>query len=361
MPSLFDSVVDLAAPEPHDPAEWRLTGWATSANAPIRAAHLELAGSILAPLTWGWDRVLPGDAAATPCGFSGHLFLPGAHPAGPLPVQLVFLDEAGGELGRVDHTFVLPQPIAARATATPVKVDASHPQSAYLDLLERTLLALPYSSTEVARLRHEGRDWPEFAHSMVGLARLRNLRACAETALREGIPGDFMETGVWRGGACILLRGVLRAFADTRRRVWVADSFDGLPPPNPEKYPADRGDTLYRFRELAVPLAQVQENFRRYDLLDDQVRFLEGLFSQTLPTAPVQQLAVLRLDGDLYESTMDALVAMYPRLSPGGFCIVDDYGAIAACRQAVHDYRRAHGITAPIGMVDWTGAWWRKP
>jgi O-methyltransferase len=69
---------------------------------------------------------------------------------------------------------------------------------------------------------------------------------------------------------------------------------------------------------------------------------------------------VLRLDGDLYESTMDALTALYPKLSPGGYAIVDDYGAIPACRQAVHDYRDAHGITEPIQEVDWTGAYWQR-
>jgi O-methyltransferase len=66
------------------------------------------------------------------------------------------------------------------------------------------------------------------------------------------------------------------------------------------------------------------------------------------------------VDGDLYESTMDALTALYPRLSPGGFCIVDDYGALEACRRAVHDFRASHGIGDPIVPIDWTGVFWRR-
>ena len=109
-----------------------------------------------------------------------------------------------------------------------------------------------------------------------------------------------------------------------------------------------------------MSLDQVKANFARYDLLDDRVQFLKGWFKDTLPHAPISRLAVMRLDGDLYESTMDALTALYPKLSPGGYVIIDDYGAINACRQAVHDFRNTHGIEDPIQEVDWTGAYWRR-
>ena len=94
---------------------------------------------------------------------------------------------------------------------------------------------------------------------------------------------------------------------------------------------------------LMVGADQVRANFDRYGLLDDQVRFLEGWFADTLPMAPIEQLAILRLDGDLYESTMDALVPLYEKVSPGGFVIVDDYGAWEPCRKAVDDFRAQHG------------------
>jgi len=195
---------------------------------------------------------------------------------------------------------------------------------------------------------------------MIGLKRLDNLEFCIEQVVTNGVVGDLIETGVWRGGAAIFMRAVLKAYGVTDRYVWVADSFEGLPPPNTGKYPYDAGDTLHEARELAVSLEEVKANFERYGLLDNQVRFLKGWFRDTLPAAPIERLALLRLDGDMYQSTMDALVNLYPKLSEGGYVIVDDYGAIPACRQAVNDYRSANAITEEIHDIDWTGIFWQK-
>ena len=196
---------------------------------------------------------------------------------------------------------------------------------------------------------------------MIGSPRLDNVQYCVTSVLEDGIPGDLIETGVWRGGATILMRAVLAAHGVTDRTVWV-DSFEGWPEPDPEKYPGDKGLGGGR-KALGVGVEQVKENFARYGLLDGQVRFLVGWFKDTLPQAPVEQLAVVRLDGDLYESTMDAITALYPKLSVGGYLIIDDYGAPVladACRQAITDYRSAHNIVEPIHEVDWTGAYWRR-
>jgi len=208
--------------------------------------------------------------------------------------------------------------------------------------------------------RIEGRLWPIVAHTMIGLKRLDNLEFCIAEVIAKGVPGDLIETGVWRGGATIFMRAMLKAYGVTDRRVWVADSFEGLPPPNTAKYPRDAASRLHEARELAVSLEEVKTNFDRYGLLDDQVRFLKGWFRDTLPAAPIERLAVLRLDGDMYQSTMDTLVNLYPKVSQGGYVIVDDYGAIPACRQAVHDYRSANRITGKIRKIDWTGVFWQK-
>ncbi len=205
----------------------------------------------------------------------------------------------------------------------------------------------------------EGKIWPGYAHTMIGLKRLDNLQVCLETVLRERIAGDVIETGVWRGGACIFMRAVLAAYGVADRKVYVADSFAGLPPPAPEIFPADAGDTCHTHHFLSISQETVAENFRRYGLLDEQVVFLKGWFEDTLPTAPMTQLAVIRLDGDMYGSTMVALQNLYPKLSPGGFCIIDDY-ALKGCRQAVTDYRAKHEITTPLVKIDWTGSFWRK-
>jgi len=207
--------------------------------------------------------------------------------------------------------------------------------------------------------REEGRDWPLRAETMIGLRRLDNLQECIETVVAEEIPGDVLEAGVWRGGAGILMRAVLEVLGDTERTVWMADSFKGLPKPRPE-HPADVDDSHWTETFLAVPLDEVKRNFTRYKMLDERVRFLEGWFSETLPDAPIESLAVLRADGDMYGSTMDVLNALYPKVSVGGFVIIDDYGEIAQCRAAVEDFRSQHKISEPLQRIDGTGVFWRR-
>ena len=241
----------------------------------------------------------------------------------------------------------------------------------YLDLIRSCILGLIYddpaiipkstNTTEFSREARElGRDWPSVSHSMIGNRRMLNLQHLAEHALITATPGDFIETGVWRGGACIMMRAVLQAYGVQDRTVWVADSFEGLPRPNPERYPADSGDTHFKYEELAVPIEKVRDNFNRYGLLDEQVVFLKGWFKDSLPKAPIEKLALMRLDGDMYESTMDALVNLFPKLSPGGFVIIDDFGYIESCRKAVHDYRTQCGITDPIYDIDGIGVFWQN-
>jgi O-methyltransferase len=208
-------------------------------------------------------------------------------------------------------------------------------------------------------MKYFGKVWPSRAHTMIGVPRLDNLRACAEAVLDDGVEGDWIETGVWRGGAVIFMRGILKAYGVTDRTVWVADSFEGLPPGDPVKYPKESPAPFHVHADLAVSLEQVQRNFARYGLLDGQVRFLKGWFRDTLPSAPIRKLAILRLDGDLYESTMDALT-LYPRLSPGGFVIVDDYNDVKACNDAIEDFRRERGISAPLKLIEGGGGFWRK-
>jgi hypothetical protein len=213
--------------------------------------------------------------------------------------------------------------------------------------------------TDPWQIRREGRDWPKFAQTMVGIHRLDNVQQCVETVLDEDVPGDLIEAGVWRGGVAILMRAVLAAHDVNDRKVFAADSFQGLPSPNVADYPADAGDRHHTAAQLAVTRADVERNFELYGLLDEQVVFVEGWFSASLPTLRGRPWSVVRIDGDMYESTRDALVNLYPDLAIGGFLIIDDL-AHDACRAAVDDYRTQYGIREPIEKVDWTGAYWRK-
>lgn len=242
---------------------------------------------------------------------------------------------------------------------------ATEARELYLDLMQRILINTIYEDPPASphesdgKARELGMDWPSVAHSMIGMRRMDNLRKLCEDVIQQRIPGDFIETGVWRGGACIFMRAILKAHAITNRIVWVADSFAGLPPPNPGKYPADADAIFHHCLFLAVSLEQVQSNFAKYNLLDSQVRFLKGWFKDTLPDAPIKQIAILRLDGDMYESTMDALNALYHKLSPGGYVIVDDYH-IDSCRAAITDFRTSHAITETIIKIDDSGSYWQK-
>lgn len=201
---------------------------------------------------------------------------------------------------------------------------------------------------------------PAFEQSMIGFNAMDFIHVAMKDVVENGVEGDFIETGVWRGGATIFMRAFLKVRNISDRKVWVADSFAGLPHPNTDKYPLDQGLDLTSFEWLTATIATVKKNFERYDLLDDQVVFLKGWFSETLPKANIEKIAIMRLDGDLYESTMDALTSLYHKLEVGGYCIIDDYGAVSSCAQAVTDFRMAHGITDPIYPIDWTGVYWKK-
>jgi O-methyltransferase/8-demethyl-8-(2,3-dimethoxy-alpha-L-rhamnosyl)tetracenomycin-C 4'-O-methyltransferase len=238
----------------------------------------------------------------------------------------------------------------------------------YLDLLENSLTGRltedppisPWSNGRFdSEVRLVGRDWPASAQTMIGSVRMRNIRHLVERVIAESVPGDLIETGVWRGGACIYMRAILAAYGIVDRKVWVADSFRGLPPPDPERFPADAGDMHHKVAELVVSAETVRANFARYGLLDRQVAFLEGWFKDTLPNAPIEQLALLRLDGDMYESTSEALDALYWKLSTGGYVIIDDY-LLEPCRAAVDQFRSRHGITSVLETVDGAAVFWRK-
>jgi O-methyltransferase len=247
-------------------------------------------------------------------------------------------------------THTLYDPIDAREPPEEVK-------EAYKVEFKRKGITFPIPTDLEQRL--DGRDRPIYAQTMIGCIRVKNLRQCVESVLADRVPGDLIEAGCWRGGAGIMMRGILEAHGVSDRSVWLADSFQGLPQPNVEKYPADAGDVNYREEGLAVSVDTVRANFERYGLLDERVHFLEGWFRDTLPTLVDKAWAVVRLDGDLYESTMDGLENLYPQLSNGGYMILDDFG-FPNCREAVEDFRREHDITEPIMQIDWAGAYWRR-
>lgn len=217
------------------------------------------------------------------------------------------------------------------------------------------------AAREIGRFYERNIHNSGFSHTMIGRERLDGLHDCLDMVIDNNIPGDLMECGVWRGGACIFMAGFLRDRGVTDRQVILADSFDGLPVSTATQDSALKLDKAH-FPELAVSLDEVKSNFATYGLLDNKVHFIKGWFSDTLKDTPSEQLALLRLDGDLYESTMDALRALYDRVSPGGIVIIDDWGVLPPCRQAVEDFFANRGEELPeIVPIDWSGVWFAKP
>ena len=393
------------------------------------------------------DYALAGCLTAVCIGLSIWLLAPGGWPETVIPslpiraglVALMAIMIGGFIQKRLSAaaewamgTSHLTSPAEFQATGVgPLPADTSA-KSLYLDLVKRTVTNLIYEDRPTIFYDHNldpvvadryrlerrilGEDCPLEAHTMVGLHRLNNLQACVEKLLAERIPGDLLEAGVFRGGASIFLRALLKAHHCTDRQVFACDTFRVLQATKPslvldfilssalaciswipspalhravviglhrrikpemrsfplfeDPSPALIKLVLFQMRYARGPVINatkdqtgveaVRSHFAAYGLLDDQVQFLEGFFSDTLPTAPVDQLALIRLDGDLYESTMDILNPLYPKLSKGGYCIVDDYHAFPDCRRAVDEYRAKHGITEELIPIDHIAVYWRK-
>lgn len=251
---------------------------------------------------------------------------------------------------------------------------------AYLDLLKLCLTDLAGTATvsvgptpdgvAVARelsgdhmqLRAAGLDWPFQGLTMGGLSRLDDLQSCVSAVVRDGVQGDLIEAGAWRGGSSILMRATLDSLGDDRA-VWVADSFEGfVKREDTEEVDGDVADLhayLSDFEFLAVSVQEVRDNFVRLGC-ERGVNFVRGLFQDTLPGLADRRWAIVRLDGDSYEATRVALASLYPGLAPGGYLIVDDYGVTEECRQAVDEFRAEHGITEPLQEVDWSCVRWRR-
>ncbi len=265
---------------------------------------------------------------------------------------------------------------APEARASGPRADLDALRRAYLDLLRLCLVDVVSTRTtsvartmtghvmsrelegEGLRMRTAGMDWPLHGLTMVGLARLADLQRCVESIVADGVEGDLIETGSWRGGASILMRATLDSLGATDRTLWVADSFQGFP----EREAQDGYDLsadLAACDFLAIPLEEVRASFARLGL-DRGVEFVPGFFADTLPGLRDRHWSLVRLDGDTYDATRLALEVLYPGLAVGGYLVVDDYRQLEECRSAVDEFRRDHGIDEPIENIDWNGVRWRR-
>lgn len=213
--------------------------------------------------------------------------------------------------------------------------------------------------------RWSGNDWCEFCYTMAGGARVQNVRDVVSSTIIEDVPGDFLEAGTWRGGCSIMARVVQHVLGEAEsRRTYLCDSFSGLPPSSQEK-DSNRWNGMHF---LEVSQSEVEDNVRRFVPLDDNLRFVKGYFAESLPRVRAElqrdgrQLAVLRGDGDMYESYLDILFNLYEFVPVGGYFICDDAPSIQEAQQAIDDFRSLHGIAEPIQRVAGSvaGVFWRK-
>lgn len=228
----------------------------------------------------------------------------------------------------------------------------------FCDLLRDVLVNRHYQ--HLVTKDWSSRPWSKVAYTGIDVEGLDNIRILLEDAILNSVPGDFVEAGVWQGGACIFAAGVLQSHHQLNRKVWLLDGFQGMPKPNREcpQETVDYSDLT----GLAVPLKEVQENFKTFGL-ESFARFVPGWLKDTLPTFECPEVAVLRLDNDYYESTKLCLEKLYDCVPVGGYVIIDDYDCVPSCNLAVDEFLEGRGISPTFGRVNSrlnTGIYWKK-
>lgn len=184
----------------------------------------------------------------------------------------------------------------------------------------------------------------------------------------NNIPGDFVECGVWKGGSMAAVARTLKTLNVIDRTLWMYDTFEGMSSPteddvdfrgqsadrlltNADKSRATEKDSIWCRCELDA----VKKTLLDTGYPESQFRFVKGKVEETLHNEAPEQIAILRLDTDWYESTRVELEVLFPRLVPGGVLIIDDYGHWQGCRRAVDEYFAENNIKMFLHRVDYTG------
>jgi len=200
--------------------------------------------------------------------------------------------------------------------------------------------------------------------TMTSIERLYSLRQAIQYLIRHGIAGDIVECGVWRGGTMLAAALTLLEMGSDDRRLWLYDTFEGMPPPSPQDvdYANRPAAQIMRGQDKRTslvwaysPLENVRQVMQQSGYPSDRVIFVRGKVEETIPRQAPAQIALLRLDTDWYESTYHELVHLYPRLTVGGVMIVDDYGHWQGARRAVDQYCQEQKLKVLLHRIDYTG------
>lgn len=194
-------------------------------------------------------------------------------------------------------------------------------------------------------------------HTMCSNARLRGLYRAVRYVVSHEIPGDVVECGAARGGSAALMVLTLQRLG-ARRKIWLFDTFEGLPAPTANDPDFELADL---FTGTCVgTLDEVRELFHRLNLTQD-AEFVKGLFQHTLPVTPISHIALLHIDGDWYESVKVCLDQLYDKVVPGGVIQFDDYGYWQGARRAVDEFFEQRGIPTALQRLDYSGRLLIKP
>jgi hypothetical protein len=203
-------------------------------------------------------------------------------------------------------------------------------------------------------------------YTMTSAERLWSLMNAVRYVVDEGLPGDFAECGVWRGGSIMAMAIQLKELGVTDRRIWLYDTFAGMTAPTEKDVEAGTGTSaadMLRTTEVGdgnnvwcvAGRADVEANVRTTGYPMEQFTFVEGDVAVTLREQVPDTISLLRLDTDWYESTRIGLEVLFPRLVVGGVCILDDYGHWQGARTAVDEYFEAAGYRPFMHPIDYSG------
>lgn len=206
--------------------------------------------------------------------------------------------------------------------------------------------------------------------TMTSVERMYAAYQAARYVTQQRLPGAIVECGVWKGGSSMMLMMTLLAYGAGDRDVYMYDTFEGMVEPG-ERDVDFRGEGAHQtWKNLQQngeggwcysSLAEVEQNVLLTGYSRDRVRLVQGKVEQTIPGQVPEQIALLRLDTDWYESTYHELKHLYPRLVKAGVLIIDDYGFWQGARQATDEYFAELATPVLLCRIDATGRLMLKP
>jgi O-methyltransferase len=196
-------------------------------------------------------------------------------------------------------------------------------------------------------------------YTMTSPERIYALAQAVRYVVRHKIPGDVVECGVWRGGSMMAVARLLLQLGETDRHLYLFDTFEGMTAPTEKDlhYSGIPAAEFWKKQEkwCHSPIDEVRHNLLQTDYDPDRVHFIKGRVEETIPEKSPEQISLLRLDTDWYESTRHELVHLFPRLCPGGVLLLDDYGWWRGARQATDEYIEKHDARLLLNRIDATG------